>query len=95
MEIHHDSLEKVVQMACLKLTPEQKKAMQNELNTMVLWLKKLAKVDTQGVSPLSMLSYETNKLRSDEPEVPLPQQKALLNAPGANTPYFCVPAVKD
>lgn len=94
MEIHQDTLEETMKMACLDLNAEQKKAMQADLESMVLWIKKLVEVDTKGVKPISTLSHEINKFRSDDPDRSLSQQKALLNAPDTKDPYFCVPSVK-
>lgn len=95
MEIHEDTLEELMKMACLDLKDEQKKAMQADLSSMVLWIKKLQEVDTKGVKPIATLSHEINKFRSDEPDRSLSQKKALVNAPDAKDPYFCVPSVKN
>ncbi|MEM7173881.1 MAG: Asp-tRNA(Asn)/Glu-tRNA(Gln) amidotransferase subunit GatC [Bacteroidota bacterium] len=95
MKVNEKTLDNISQMACLELDPQQRKSIQAELTKMVSWVEKLLEVDTEGVQPLTTLSSEINQLSNDEPEAPLSQKEALVNAPHAYPPYFVVPGVKE
>ena len=95
MEIKKDTLEKILKMAGLNLAPNEKIGMHEDLTKVVAWVQKLSEVDVEGIEPLATMSFETNRLREDVPEPPLPDKKALKNAPVREGNYFCVPKVKS
>ena len=94
MEVNATTLKKVLYMARLAPTAEEKTRLHKDLNNMVDWVKQLSQVDTTDVEPLASMSHEVNRLREDTPQVPLPYEKALANAPVRSSHYFQVPLVK-
>jgi len=91
MIIDDKKVEKLANLSNLHLPPEKKESLKNDLTTIIGWVKKLQKVDTKGVEPLSVMSHEVNQLRNDEPTNPLPHESALKNAPARDSNYFHVP----
>ena len=93
-EINETLLDKLLYMARMELSREDRKEMEEELNKMALWLKKLGEVDVEGVLPLASVTVECNRLREDVPEPPLPAEKVLINAPERSSHYFRTLTVK-
>lgn len=65
----------------------------SSMEKILTWVEKLNEVDTDGIEPLTNMSYEINRFRKDEPGEHLPREKGLKNAPDKNDEYFKVPKV--
>ena len=80
-------------LAKLKFNEESSERMKSDLKTILGFVDRLSKLDTEGVDPLIYMSEEVNILRNDEISNEVSQQDALKNAPKKDTDYFKVPTV--
>jgi aspartyl-tRNA(Asn)/glutamyl-tRNA(Gln) amidotransferase subunit C len=69
--------------------------MMKDMTAIVNWVEKLNEVNTDGVEPLTTMTYEVNVFREDEVKEHLPHDRALLNAPKKDKDYFRVPKVLE
>jgi aspartyl-tRNA(Asn)/glutamyl-tRNA(Gln) amidotransferase subunit C len=91
--ISQELVQKTAHLARLTLTAEESVAMADNLTAVLSWMDKLSELDTTSVEPLIHISAETNVLRADVAEPSLAHDKALINAPDADSSYFRVPRV--
>ncbi len=95
MEIDKDTLKKVAHLARVEV-PEGKEAeLVQDLERILTWVEKLNELDTEGVKPLTSMSFEKNVLRNDEADRDLSTEKGLYNAPAHDGTFFQVPKVLD
>jgi aspartyl-tRNA(Asn)/glutamyl-tRNA(Gln) amidotransferase subunit C len=80
-------------LAKLKFDEESSKRMKSDLKTILGFVDRLSKLDTEGVDPLIYMSEEVNVLRADEISNEVIQENALKNAPQKDSDYFKVPTV--
>lgn len=80
-------------LAKLKFDEESAERMKSDLKTIIGFVDRLSKFETEGVDPLVYMSEEVNVLRADEISNELSQEKALKNAPQKDSDYFKVPTV--
>ena len=95
MNIDKETLEKVAHLARLELDPSMEKDMLQDLEEILNWVEKLKEVDTEGVAPLTHMSFEKNALRPDESKRELSKEAGLTNAPAHDGNHFLVPKVLD
>lgn len=100
MKITRELLDKIAHLARLEVREDEAEKMMQDLTEILNWVDKLKEVDTEGVEPLTTMSYELNALREDDPnkadhEKHLDRERALLNAPQKNGEYFIVPKVLE
>ena len=67
--------------------------MKKDLEEILEWVDKLNELDTEGIEPLTNMSFEVNALREDEITEPLTQERGLKNAPDKEGDHFRVPKV--
>ncbi len=87
------TMERIEQLAGLKLSREEKEALKADLSKILDYFQELTELDTEGVPPFDPLPGKANAWREDEPGESLPQGKALANAPAEEDGYFKVPRV--
>jgi aspartyl-tRNA(Asn)/glutamyl-tRNA(Gln) amidotransferase subunit C len=83
----------IAELAKLRFSDEEMLTMTSELNTILHYVEKLNKVDTEGVMPLSTIHDAINVLREDVVHQALPSVEVLLNAPDKQDRFFKVPKV--
>ena len=93
-EINDNLLDKLLYMARLSLSENERIAMKKDLAKMTKWLKQLEEVDTKACLPITSMTQELNRFREDIPEKPLPSQALLHNAPDRSSQYFRTPSVQ-
>ncbi len=93
MKIEREHLDKIAHLARLEFDEKDAEKMKRDMTAIVEWVEKLKEVNTDGVEPLTTMSYEVNSFREDEVKEHLPHEKALLNAPKKDQDYFRVPKV--
>ncbi len=93
MKIDREQLNKIAHLARLEFDEKDAEKMMKDMTEIVNWVDKLNEVDTEGVEPLTTMTYEVNNLREDEVKEHLPHDRALLNAPKKDNDYFRVPKV--
>jgi aspartyl-tRNA(Asn)/glutamyl-tRNA(Gln) amidotransferase subunit C len=95
MQIDQETLRKLAHLARLEIKPEDEPALLKDLSNMITFVEKLKEVDTTGVEPLTTMSHEVNRWRTDEVGPHLTRQEALQNAPVPDPDYFRVPKVLE
>ena len=93
MEVNDALVENLCKLACLEFDPAGKQEIKKDLQKMIGFVEKLNELDLRDVEPLFYMGEEFNVLREDVPEPALSREKALNNAPLADTQYFKVPQV--
>lgn len=95
MNIDKETLNKVAHLARVEVEPSMEKEMIKDLEEILTWVEKLNEVDTEGVEPLTHMSFEKNALRADEVKRELTKAAGLSNAPKHDGDHFQVPKVLD
>lgn len=93
MAITLKDVEYVAKLAKLKLSEEEKKKFQKELDKIIKYIDQLNQVDTENVPITSHIVPMENVLREDKVKPSLTQEEALANAPDKKDGYFRVPKV--
>lgn len=100
MAFTQQDVERIAQLACLKLSPDQTRAMQDEFDRMLALVQQLQQVDTQGVTPMAhpLSGHQDVALRlRDDVAAPAATRQArdalMANAPAASDGVFLVPVV--
>lgn len=95
MKIDRSVLNKIAHLSRLEFDEKDAEKMMMDMTEIVDWVEKLNEVDTEGVEPLTTMSYEVNVLREDEVKAHLSHSDALKNAPKKDADYFRVPKVLE
>ena len=95
MNIDRTLLNKIAHLSRLEIDDKDADKMVKDMTAIVNWVEKLAEVNTEGVEPLTTMSYEVNALRNDEVNEHLSHERALKNAPKKDSDYFRVPKVLE
>jgi aspartyl-tRNA(Asn)/glutamyl-tRNA(Gln) amidotransferase subunit C len=95
MKIDRPLLDKIAHLARLEFEEKDAEKMMSDMSAIVTWVDKLNEVNTDGVEPLTTMSYEVNMLREDEVKEHLPHDLALKSAPKKDEDYFRVPKVLE
>lgn len=95
MKIDREQLNKIAHLARLEFDEKDAEKMMKDMTAIVDWVEKLKEVDTDGVEPLTTMTYEVNVFREDEVKEHLDHERALLNAPKKDADYFRVPKVLE
>jgi aspartyl-tRNA(Asn)/glutamyl-tRNA(Gln) amidotransferase subunit C len=93
MKIDRDQLDKIAHLARLEFDEKDAAKMMQDMTAIVDWVEKLNEVNTDGIEPLTTMSYEVNSLREDTVLPHLDHDRALRNAPKKDADYFRVPKV--
>lgn len=95
MKIDREKLDKIAHLARLEFDEKDAEKMMQDMTAIVDWVEKLNEVNTDGVEPLTTMSYEINVMREDEVREHLSHDRALKNAPKKDEDYFRVPKVLE
>lgn len=93
MEVTNELIDKLGQLARLKIEPDQKESLRGDMQQIIGFIEKLQELDTTGVEPLQHLTTEINRLREDEVVPSISTEEALQNAPLKDSNFFLVPKV--
>ncbi len=96
MTLTEEQVRYVAKLANLHLTDDEIVRMTHDLGGILDHMDELAKIDTEGVAPMSQVLYpeeETATLRADVEWECLTNEEALANAPASGGGYFKVPKV--
>lgn len=93
MKISKKEVEHVGNLSRLHLSEAETDAFTHQLSTILSYMETLKKVETRGIEPTSTVVAQTNVFREDTPELSLPQERAIANAPEAVDGYFQVPKI--
>jgi aspartyl-tRNA(Asn)/glutamyl-tRNA(Gln) amidotransferase subunit C len=92
-----EDVERVAELAHLKLTPEESSGMQHDLNAILDYVDELNGLETKGVAPLEQVSELSDaappKPRADLLEPSLDREVVMKEAPETDGVFFKVPKV--
>lgn len=95
MKIDKETLQKLAHLSRLELDPSKEDTYIKDLEEVLTWVEKLNELDTEGVEPLTNMSFEVNAFRNDEVSNTIEHDRALKNAPDKDEDYFKVPKVLE
>lgn len=93
MNITHEDVERVAQLAMLKLSADEIQTMTRQLDTILSYVAKLDELDTSAIEITTHTQSMVNAFRDDVSCPSLPREKALAAAPLQNGETFVVPRV--
>ncbi|ACO04243.1 MAG TPA: Asp-tRNA(Asn)/Glu-tRNA(Gln) amidotransferase subunit GatC [Persephonella sp.] len=91
--IDRQTVEKVAQLAKLRLTEEEVELFSKQLSDILGFIEKLEELDTENILPFYEMIDQEAPLREDIPEEGLTNDDALKNAPQSEDGFFVVPRV--
>jgi aspartyl-tRNA(Asn)/glutamyl-tRNA(Gln) amidotransferase subunit C len=95
MIINDELIEKLENLAKLKLDTDEKNEMKSQLEAMIGMFSKIEEVDTTNVKPLVHLTDAINQWHEDIPVSNLTTEQAISLAPKSVGVYFSVPKVLE
>ncbi len=95
MELSHDEVRAIAELAKLELTEEEITRYAGQLSHILQYFDHLQKVDTTHITATASVLPLTNVLREDTPGTPLTPEQAIANAFDADENQFRVSAVLD
>ncbi len=95
MEIDSKTLQKIAHLSRLELDPTKESGLKKDLEKIIEWVDQLNEVETEGIEPLTNMSFEVNAFRKDQIGETLSRERGLRNAPEHDEEYFRVPKVLD
>jgi aspartyl-tRNA(Asn)/glutamyl-tRNA(Gln) amidotransferase subunit C len=97
LRVTAEDVERVAELAHLKLTPQESRGMQHDLNAILDYVDELNGLDTKGVTPLEQVSELSDAVppmpRADELEPSLNREVVMREAPETDGVFFKVPKV--
>ncbi len=93
MEVNDALIDKLANLARLKIGENEKAGFKNDLQRMIQFVEKLNELDTTGVAPLLHMSNNVNVLRDDVVKGSIDRAEGLKNAPLHDNQFFKVPKV--
>jgi len=93
MKITENEVEHVAHLARLTLSGEELEVMTGQLDTILSYVVKLEKLDTDGIKPTTHVFSVNNVFREDVVIKSLSQEESLANSPQHNGESFQVPRI--
>ena len=85
----------VARLARLALSDEERGRYREQLGVILEHAERVQEVAAEDVPPTAQPVPQTNVLRDDEPEPPLPREEALAGAPQVEADRFKVPRIVE
>jgi aspartyl-tRNA(Asn)/glutamyl-tRNA(Gln) amidotransferase subunit C len=95
MKIDRTLLDKIAHLSRLDFDEKDAEKMMQDMTAIVDWVEKLKEVNTDGVEPLTTMSFEVNVFREDVVKEQMSHDEALKNAPKKDDQFFRVPKVLE
>jgi len=93
MSVTKDDVQYMAHLARLELKDEEAEHLKEDMNKILGYIDKLEQLDTSDVDPLEHVTEEPADFRKDQAKKPISHDRALKNAPDADSDYFRVPRV--
>ena len=93
MSVSKEEVLYVAGLAKLHLSEDEISILSRDMNAILGYMERLNNLDTSDVEPLEHVIELGKRYRPDKAHEPLAHQKALENAPDADSDYFRVPKV--
>lgn len=95
MELSHEEVRKIAELAKLDLTDEEVELYSGQLTHILQHFRKLLELDTSSIAPTASVLPLANIFRDDTPEPPLTPAQVIANAQTALDDQFLVSSVLD
>lgn len=95
MSIDPSTAARVAKLARIRVEPEALPLLAQEFNTILGFIEQLEEVDVEGVEPMTSVTPQRLKRRTDVVTDGDQQAKVLANAPDAREGFFAVPKVVE
>jgi aspartyl-tRNA(Asn)/glutamyl-tRNA(Gln) amidotransferase subunit C len=86
-------IEKVAKLARLRLSEDEKRKFEGQLDQILAHIEQLSRVDTTGVEPTSHAIPIHNAFREDEIKPSFPKEEVMGIAPATEDGHFKVPRI--
>ena len=86
-------IEKVAKLARLRLSEDEKRKFEDQLDQILAHIEQLSRVDTTGVEPTSHAIPIHNAFREDEIKPSFPKDEVMGIAPAQEDGHFKVPRI--
>jgi aspartyl-tRNA(Asn)/glutamyl-tRNA(Gln) amidotransferase subunit C len=86
-------IKEVADLARIELTSEEEKLFERQLSDILKYIKKLNRLDTKAVEPMSHAVSMGNVFRQDIVKDSLNSDEALKNTPAKEKRFFKVPKI--
>lgn len=93
MELSHQEVRRIAELAKLDLTDEEVALYAGQLSHVLGYFQRLQELDTTHIPPTASVLPLKNVMRPDEPAPPLSPEEVVANAPDALDNQFRVNAV--
>jgi len=93
MKLTRQDVERVAQLARLRLIPDELDQLNIELQTILQYMDKLGELDTSEIEPFTQAVYSSNAFREDEVTNTPNTDAILANAPATVKTFFKVPKI--
>ena len=95
MTIDLKTVKKISKLARISVDSEKAKKLENDLNSIFEFIKKLNELDTSKSEPLTSVVDAKLQLRKDEIKSKNIRDQILKNSPDENKDFFVVPKVVE
>ncbi len=95
MSDNHIDIERLMTLARIALTEEEKQAITKNLDSILGYFRELSEVNVEGVEESAHAYPLYNVLRADEPGEMFTPEEALMNAPEQRDNQIVVPKVVE
>lgn len=95
MELSHDEVRKIAELAKLDLTDDEVALYAGQLSSVLQYFQRLQEIDTSQIAPTASVLPLKNVFRPDVAAAPLSPEEVVANAADALDNQFRVNAVFD
>mgnify|MGYP001176906192 CR=1 FL=1 len=95
MQLSHEEVRKIAELAKLDLTDAEVALYAGQLSAILGYFRDLQALDTSAIAPTASVLPQTNVFRGDDPLPALTPDEVIANAPRALGTQFLVASVLD
>mgnify|MGYP001828073130 FL=1 len=95
MEVDEATVRRIARLARIKITDEEAKGLEGELNGILNWVEQLGEVDTENVEPMTSVVPIKLKMREDVVNDGEKADDVTANAPMSEDGFYVVPKVVE
>lgn len=95
MKIDDATVRNIARLARIKVSDEEARTLEGELNGILQWVEQLNEVDTQGIAPMTCVTDMRPNMRADVITDGGYPEEIVKNAPEHAGAFFVVPKVVE
>lgn len=95
MQLSHDEVRKIAELAKLDLTDDEVSLYAGQLSSILGYFRKLQEVDTSQIAPTASVLPLQNVMRDDTPAPALSPDEVIANAPDSLGTQFLVSTILE